>query len=91
MRLHLYARRCRSTLFKLNSSLPVAVGLFGVCFEKNMLFNLFPSSEGVDGTVAHPKGCPMVPSVSFRHELKKKSASWLLIILVVKSLISCAL
>ena len=39
-----------------------------------MLFNLFPSSEGVDGTVARSMGCPMVPRVSFRQEQKKKES-----------------
>ena len=52
--------------------LPVAFGVW-CCFPKKFLIQpVAPLIEGVDGTVAHPMGCPTVPRGSFRHELKKK-------------------
>ena len=48
--------------------------MFGVAFPKILLIQpVVPLFEGVEGTVAHPMGCPTVPRGSFRHELKKKN------------------
>ena len=52
--------------------------MFGVAFPKILLIQpVVPLFEGVEGTVAHPMGCPTVPRGSFRHEHKKKA--WVLL------------
>ena len=52
--------------------LPVAFGVW-CCFPKKFLIQpVAPLIEGVDGTVAHPMGCPTVPRGSVRQCRKKK-------------------
>ena len=59
--------------FKVEWQCCLLLSVFGVAFPKILLVQpVVPLIEGVEGTVAHPMGCPTVPRGSFRLPRKKK-------------------